>query len=512
MMVMENKLRAIKLTSDFWNNYRELIVKEVLPYQWEVMNDTAEINITHEPGGNEEHQTHSRAIQNLEIAAGMKAGEHNGYTFQDTDVYKWLEAAAYSLAYHPDEQLRQITDRLIDLIADAQDEDGYLVTFFQIEAPERKFARLKQSHELYTMGHYIEAAVAYYEVTGNKKALEIAERMADCMLMHFGVENGKIAGYDGHPEIELALGRLYELTKNEDYLSLAKFYIDERGQDDFFDRQIEADGFERDVIDGMRNFPLSYYQAAAPIREQETAEGHAVRVVYLCTGMAKVARYTGDKSLLEACKRLWHNIVQQKMYITGGVGSTNVGESFTGNYDLPNDTMYGETCASVGMAFFAKEMLELENRGEYADVLEKQLFNGIISGMSLDGTHFFYVNPLQADPEVSDHNPSRNHVLTDRAEWFGCACCPSNVARLVASVDRYIYTVKEDTILSHQFISNQATFENGVSISQTSNYPWEGEIHYSVENPHSAKSTLGIRIPAWSQENFSIKVNGRLKS
>ncbi|SMI83941.1 Uncharacterized protein conserved in bacteria [Enterococcus faecium] len=287
------------------------------------------------------------------------------------------------------------------------------------------------------------------------------------------------------------------MTQKESYLTLAKFYIDERVQDDFFDRQIEADGFERDVIDGMRNFPLSYYQAAEPIREQETAEGHAVRVVYLCTGMAKVGRYTNDESLLKACKRLWNNIVEQKMYITGGVGSTNIGESFTGNYDLPNDTMHGETCASVGMAFFAKEMLELESKGEYADVLEKQLFNGIISGMSLDGAHFFYVNPLQADPEVSEHNPSRNHVLTDRAEWFGCACCPSNVARLVASVDHYIYTVKDTMILSHQFISNDATFESGVTIIQTSNYPWEGQIYYEINNPNDVETTLGIRIPAW---------------
>lgn len=504
----KNRLKKIEITSPFWKQYRELIVDEVLPYQWEVMNDSADINITHEPGGNDEHQEHSHAIQNLEIAAGLKKGTHNGYTFQDTDVYKWLEAAAYSLRYQPNEELQTITDRLIDLIEEAQEEDGYLVTFFQIEAPERKFARLKQSHELYTMGHYMEAAVAYYDVTQNQKALSIAIKMADCLVEHFGHGADQIPGYDGHPEIELALARLYEATEKQAYLTLAEFFINERGQDDFFDRQIQKDGFERDLIDGMRNFPLSYYQAAEPVREQATAEGHAVRVVYLCTGMAQVARLTGDKSLLATCQRFWNNIVKQKMYITGGIGSTNIGEAFTGNYDLPNDTMYGETCASVGMAFFAQEMLKLETKGEYGDVLEKELFNGIISGISLDGTHFFYVNPLQADQEISSHNPSREHVLNKRAEWFGCACCPSNVARLIASVDRYIYTVKDETILSHQFISNMATFENGIAIQQTSNYPWEGMVSYTIENNSAEAQQIGIRIPEWSQKKAQLLIDG----
>ncbi|MDT2821982.1 glycoside hydrolase family 127 protein [Enterococcus devriesei] len=504
----KNRLKKIEITSPFWKQYRELIVDEVLPYQWEVMNDSADINITHEPGGNDEHQEHSHAIQNLEIAAGLKKGTHNGYTFQDTDVYKWLEAAAYSLRYQPNEELQTITDRLIDLIEEAQEEDGYLVTFFQIEAPERKFARLKQSHELYTMGHYMEAAVAYYDVTQNQKALSIAIKMADCLVEHFGHGADQIPGYDGHPEIELALARLYEATEKQAYLTLAEFFINERGQDDFFDRQIQKDGFERDLIDGMRNFPLSYYQAAEPVREQATAEGHAVRVVYLCTGMAQVARLTGDKSLLATCQRFWNNIVKQKMYITGGIGSTNIGEAFTGNYDLPNDTMYGETCASVGMAFFAQEMLKLETKGEYGDVLEKELFNGIISGISLDGTHFFYVNPLQADQEISSHNPSREHVLNKRAEWFGCACCPSNVARLIASVDRYIYTVKDETILSHQFISNMATFENGITIQQTSNYPWEGMVSYTIENNSAEAQQIGIRIPEWSQKKAQLLIDG----
>ncbi|MHC9537225.1 glycoside hydrolase family 127 protein [Dellaglioa sp. BT-FLS60] len=502
-------MKKIEITSSFWRRYRELIVKEVLPYQWAVMNDEADIDIAHEPGGNEADSKNSHAIANLKIAAGQETGHHFGYPFQDTDVYKWLEAAAYSFNYHPDANLREITDNLIDLIAEAQDEDGYLSTFFQIDAPERKFKRLKQSHELYTMGHYIEAGIAYYQATGNKKALDIAIKMADCIDNHFGLSAGKIHGGDGHPEIELALMRLYDETQESKYLALTQFFINQRGQDpEFFDDQIKLDGLDNDLIDGMKSFPDAYYQAGEPIIDQETAEGHAVRVVYLCTGMAHLARETGDKELLAACHRFWNDIVQKRMYITGGIGSTNIGEAFTYDYDLPNDTMYGETCASVGMAFFAKQMLGIEAKGEYGDVLEKELFNGTLSGMSLDGKHFFYVNPLEADPVISKNNPSRNHVLTQRADWFGCACCPSNVARLIASVDTYIYHETDNVILSDQFIANKAEFDNGITIEQTNNFPWDGDIQYHLANPNSQTFKFGIRIPGWSQANYQVTVNG----
>lgn len=496
--------QKVKIKSKFWNQYRELIVDKVLPYQWEVMNDK-DIEMTHEPGGNEEHLSHSHAIQNLEIVAGIKVGDHNGYPFQDTDVYKWLEAAAYSLSYHDDPKMVELTEKLIDLIASAQEDDGYFVTYFQIKAENRKFARLKQSHELYTMGHFIEAAVAYYQVTQNEKVLNIAINMADCIDANFGV--GKIEGTDGHPEIELALARLYEVTGEARYINLAKYFIDIRGTNNFFDEQIQTDGIDRDVIDGMKNFPLSYYQAQDSIMNQKTAEGHAVRMVYLCAGMAKVANHLNDEKLKSACKVFWENIVNKKMYITGAIGSTNIGESFTGDYDLPNDTMYGETCASVAMAFFAKEMLGLEADGKYADVLEKELFNGIISGMSLDGTHFFYVNPLQANDYVTRTNPSRSHAITSRAEWFGCACCPSNVARLIASIDRYIYSESEEVILSHQFISNEAVLKKGLVVNQITDFPWDNKVKYEVRNQSGDLCKFGIRIPSWSKST-KIRVDG----
>ncbi|MEE8824433.1 Non-reducing end beta-L-arabinofuranosidase [Lentilactobacillus sunkii] len=503
------KLNNVKVTSDFWKRYRELVVKEVLPYQWKVMNDEADISISEDPQNNGQDKN-SHAIANLKIAAGEMKGHHYGFPFQDTDVYKWLEAAAYSFGYHPNPDLKKITDNLIDLIAKAQDDDGYLSTYFQIDAPERKFKRLQQSHELYTMGHYIEAGVAYHHETGNKKALDIAKRMADCIDRNFGLEEGKIPGYDGHPEIELALARLYEETGEKRYLDLAHYFLNQRGQDPaFFEKQIKADGdsTDRDLIAGMRDFKREYYLAAEPIKDQKVPHGHAVRVVYLCTGMAYVARYTGDKDLLAACDRFWNDIVKRQMYITGNIGQTTTGEAFTYDYDLPNDTDYGETCASVGMSFFARQMLNIHAKGEYADVLEKELFNGALSGMALDGKHFFYVNPLEADPAASKGNPGKSHVLTHRADWFGCACCPANLARLIASVDEYLYTVNGDTILSHQFISNDAEFDDGLKISQTNHFPWSGDIHYEISNPDEKSFKLGIRIPNWSAD-FTLEING----
>ncbi len=502
------KLSKVKVTSDFWKRYRELIVKEVLPYQWKVMNDEADINIAEDPLNNGNNKN-SHAVANLKIAAGLMKGHHYGFPFQDTDVYKWLEAAAYSFGYHPNPDLKKITDNLIDLIAKAQEPDGYLSTYFQIDAPERKFKRLQQSHELYTMGHYIEAGVAYYKATGNKKALDIATRMADCIDNNFGLEEGKIPGYDGHPEIELALSRLYEVTHEQKYMDLAHYFLKQRGVDPaFFEKQIKADGEspDRDLIPGMRDFNREYYLAAEPIKDQKVPHGHAVRVVYLCTGMAYVARYTGDKDLLAACDRFWNDLVKRQMYITGNIGQTTTGEAVTYDYDLPNDTDYGETCASVGLSFFARQMLHIHAKGEYGDVLEKELFNGALSGMALDGKHFFYVNPLEADPVASKGNPGKSHIITHRADWFGCACCPANLARLIAGIDQYLYTVTDDAILSTQFISNEATFENDVKIVQTNNFPWKGDIHYAISNPNQASFKLGIRIPGWSPK-FDLKVN-----
>ncbi|MFC8598408.1 glycoside hydrolase family 127 protein [Isoptericola sp. NPDC057191] len=503
-------LVALEITSPFWVRYRDLVVDEVLPYQWRVMTDEADIEIAHEPGGNEASYASSHAVANFEIAAGRASGRHSGYVFQDTDVYKWLEAVAYALRYRPDAaHLRRLADSVVELVAAAQEPDGYLCTFFQIEAPERRFARLRESHELYTMGHGIEALVAYHEVTGDERALRVAVAMADCLDRAFGRGPGQLRGYDGHAEVELALARLHEATGEDRYLALARFFLTERGQDpEFFDRQVAEDGPERSLIDGMHAFDRAYFQAAEPVTEMATADGHAVRLAYLVTGMAQVGRLADDPELSASAERLWHNVTRRRMYVTGAVGSAQHGERFTTDHDLPNDTVYGETCASVGMAFLGRALLRARPDGEFADVVERELFNSAVSGMSQDGTTFFYVNPLEADP-AWHANPGLAHVLTRRADWFGCACCPSNVARLVASVDQYVYSATDDdTVLVSQYIASEATFDGGVRISQASQLPWGGTVRLDVANPDGRRLRLGVRIPQWSAGAYRLVVDG----
>ena len=509
---MTTRLPRVEVTSPFWRRYRDLVRESVLPYQWDVISDAIAVRMPSDPGGNTNEVPRSGAVQNLRIAAGQASGEFTGFLFQDSDVYKWLEAVAYSLMERDDAVLRAHADEMVELISQAQQDDGYLDSYFQIKEPKRRFRRLSQSHELYVMGHYIEAGVAYWEATGSELALDVARRMADCIDANFGPGQGKIHGGDGHPEIEIALTRLYAVTDERRYLDLAHWFVVVRGQDrDFYRRQDEADGGEG-FFGGLQYLMRSgtYLQADKPFLEQTELNGHAVRALYLLAGAADVARLTGDERVRETVGRLWDDVTRRRMYVTGQVGSTQVGESFTYDYDLPNGTVYGETCASVALAFVARRMLQASARGEYGDVLERELFNGAIAGMSLDGRHFFYVNPLEADPLASRRDPGRQHVLTRRAEWFGCACCPANLARLVSSVDRYIYTELDggSTVLLHQFISSRAEFASGFTVSQESDYPWEGSVSISAENHGETDVRLGVRIPAWARTGFSLRVGG----
>ena len=505
------QINDVKITDKFWSKYIELVRTEMIPYQWNVLNDQGNITIQKERNDETIPSEKSHAIENFKIAAGLKEGNHYGWVFQDSDVYKWLEAVAYSLNHYYDNKLKKLADSVIDLLELAQEKDGYLNTYFSIEEPERRFKKLAESHELYCAGHYIEAAIAYYNVTKNEKALSIACKLADCIDSNFGTKPGKIRGYDGHEEIELALAKLYQVTKENKYLELSRFFLYERGTDTtFFDRQKKEDSGKKPIIEGMKNRPLSYYQAHKPILEQEEAEGHAVRLVYLCTAMADVAYLSEDQEMLEACRRLWKNIVEKKMYITGGIGSTVDGEAFTSDYDLPNDTMYCETCASIGLIFFAYNMLKNEVKGSYADVMERALYNSVISGMALDGKHFFYVNPLEVTPENSAKDPGKSHVKVTRPEWFGCACCPPNLARLLSSLDKYMYTIHDDTIYTNLYVESQTSLEvKGikVNVNQKSNYPWDGDITFNIEPGTPIAFGLGLRIPEWSKK-YKIYVNG----
>lgn len=508
---MEMKIRDIRITDPFWLHYRSIVRHEMIPYQWKVLNDEIDVRIERERDDPSIPNEKSHALENFRIAAGVHPGHHYGWVFQDSDVYKWLEAVAYVLMEEMDDALKQAADGVVDLIAAAQEEDGYLGTYFTIDEPDRKFKSLMDSHELYCAGHFMEAAAAYYEATGNLKALDTAEKLADYIERNLGPEGA--FGYDGHEEVEIGLMKLYHVTGQERYLHLGTHFLRIRGTDeDFFGEQRKKDPGKKPLIRGLENFKRSYFQVHRPPVEQDTAEGHAVRLVYLCTAMADAAVSGGNRDMLEACRKIWRNIVDRRMYITGGIGSTVHGEAFTFDYDLPNDTMYCETCASVGLVFFASQMLRNESNGEYGDVMERALYNTVLSGTALDGKHFFYVNPLEVNPIASKLDPGKSHVKPVRPEWLGCACCPPNLARLIASIDRYIYTIKEDCILVNLFISSTVDLpvpDGNVRITQTTNYPESGRIHISVSSDTDHPQSLGIRIPGWSR-SYKVTVDGKL--
>jgi len=493
------KDQTVNIKDDFWGEYIRLVQDVVIPYQYEVLHDKA-------PGAEPSH-----AIANFEIAAGRKKGEFYGWVFQDSDVAKWLEAVGYSLSIKRDSELERQADEVIDLVGEAQQEDGYLNTYFTIKEPGKRWTNLNDCHELYCAGHFIEAAVSYYEATGKRKLLDIMCRMVDHIDSVFGPEEGKIRGYDGHQEIELALVKLYRLTGKERYLKLSSFFINERGQQpNFLKEQWDNLGKINFFTGRKEDLDLKYYQSHLPVREQEVAVGHAVRAVYMYTAMADLAAITGDESLREACERLWNNITNKQMYITGGIGSTHRGEAFTFDYDLPNDSVYAETCASIGLIFFAQRMLKISPDARYADVMERALYNNVLGSMAQDGKHYFYVNPLEVWPRACSCNPDKHHVKSERQGWFGCACCPPNVARLLTSLNQYIYTIHGDTLYTNLYIGSELTTQLGgteVAIQQESTYPWKGTVSMKINPAAEAEFGIALRIPSWS-EGMEIRVNG----
>ena len=503
----------VKITSEFWGRYRNLVRTEMIPFQWNVLNDVAGIKIEKERLNDDGIPSEkSHAMENFRIAAGRAKGTHYGWTFQDSDVYKWLEAVAYSLREKMDPELEKKALEVIDLIADAQEEDGYLDTFYSILGIQYRYQSLAGSHELYCMGHFIEAAVAYYVATGNEKVLSVAKKAADNIDDNFGPEDGKIHGYDGHEEIEIGLLRLFHVTGENRYLYLAKYFLMERGKHPDFFREQAAKYKGPNALNGIEKAADTYFQNHKPILQQDTAEGHAVRVVYMCTALADLAATTGDAEVYEACKKLWNNITSRRMFITGGIGSTFHGESFTLDYDLPNDTMYCETCAAIGLIFFARQMLRIEPKAEYAEVMERALYNCALAGMALDGKHFFYVNPLEVNPAKSLKDPGKSHVKPVRPSWLGCACCPPNLARMITSLDDYVYTISDDSILINQYIDSDSSLDlkDGiVTIKQTTEYPWDEKDNIVIKNETKSVVRIGIRIPAWSSE-ASLKINGKV--
>lgn len=493
----------VKVNGRFWAGYQALVRDTVIPYQWEALNDRVE-------GAEPSH-----AIKNLKIAAGLTQGEYHGFVFQDSDLAKWLEAAAYSLETCPDAMLEQNVDSAVELLGQAQQSDGYLNSYFTVKEPGGRWTNLYECHELYCAGHMIEAAVAYFRATGKRQFLDIMCRFADYIAQVFGPGPGQVRGYCGHEEIELALVKLYRATGEKKYLDLAVYFINERGCEPFyFDIEWEKRGKTSYWTGGVIPKPslrAIYYQAHRPVREQEDAVGHAVRAVYLYTAMADIARETGDESLHSACVKLWRSIVARRMYITGGIGSMHEDEAFSLDYDLPNDTVYAETCASIGLIFFARKMLSLELKGEYADTMERALYNTVLAGMAQDGKTFFYVNPLEVWPDASEKNLGKRHVLPRRPPWFACACCPPNVARLIASLGQYIYTTTSNTIGVNLFIGSEldVRLDSGnARIVQRADSPYDGSVSIEIAGATGSEFTIAVRIPGWCRD-AKLDINGR---
>jgi len=437
-------------------------------------------------------------IDNFEKAAGRMAGGHEGvYVFNDSDVFKIIEGAAYSLSLHPDPELDAYLDDIIAKIAAAQEEDGYLYTVRTIAEhndtvdqldPERagreRWSNLPINHELYNVGHLYEAAVAHYRATGKRSLLDVALKNADLIDRVFGPNPGQKRDVPGHQEIEMGLVRLYRVTGEEKYLNLAKFFLDERGH--AHGRELYA-----------RHDNPGYMQDHEPVVEQSEAVGHAVRAAYMYCGMADVAALTGDAGYVDAIDRIWENVVARKLYLTGGIGARHRGEAFGDDYELPNETAYAETCAAIANAMWNLRMFLLHGDAKYVDVLERVIYNGFLSGVSFGGDRFFYVNPLAFDGSFDFNRKS----LT-RQPWFDCSCCPSNVVRFVPSLTGYVYATRGDALYVNLYMANRAAVElNGVAvrITQETDYPWEGRVRIRVEPRQPAEFTVAVRIPGWAR-------------
>ncbi len=458
----------VQIHDSFWSPRQEVNRTASLPLNFEML----------EKAGN---------IRNFELAAARAASGFTGPVFMDSDVHKALEAASYSLASHPDPALEKRLDEIIAKLAAAQLADGYLDTYYIVKEPGRRWTNLRDNHELYCAGHMIEAAVAHFRATGKTSFLTGAARLADHNGSVFGP--GKRMGYPGHPEIELALVKLWRATGEKRYLELARFFIENRGRK-FFATEHHTP---------LGEYDGAYWQDDVPICDHRTIKGHAVRAAYLLSGATDVAGETGDQALLKMINRVWRNTTERNMYITGGIGPSASNEGFTHDYDLPNLTAYQETCASVALAQWNHRLALLYGDARFADVFERSLYNGVLAGVSLDGQRFFYVNPLESAG------------LHHRSPWFGCACCPPNVARTLASLGGYAYAVSDDALWVNLYIQGSASATlNGrkLTLNVETDYPWDGKV---VLRPHvnqTSRFDLRLRIPGWCQE-ATVAVNGQ---
>ncbi|EEY83591.1 hypothetical protein HMPREF0103_1832 [Bacteroides sp. 2_1_33B] len=421
-------------------------------------------------------------IRNFENAAKGE-GEHSGIFFDDSDVYKALEGMAYSLINNPDPELEKKADEWIDKFAAAQQPDGYINTFYTLTGLDKRWTNMDK-HEMYCAGHMIEAGVAYFQATGKRKLLDVCIRMTDHMMSQFGP--GKRHWVPGHEEIELALVKLYQTTQEQKYLDFAYWLLEERGHG----HGTMGDEGKWDPV---------YYQDIVPVRQLTDISGHAVRCMYLYCGMADVAALKNDTGYIATIDRLWDDVVHRNMYITGGIGSSHDNEGFTEDYDLPNLDAYCETCASVGMVLWNQRMNQLTGDSKYIDVLERSLYNGALAGISLGGDRFFYVNPLESK---GDHH---------RQEWYGCACCPSQLSRFLPSIGNYIYASSDDALWVNLYIGNTGQIrigETDIQLTQETDYPWDGSVKLTISTSQPLEKEIRLRIPNWCK-TYDLSINGK---
>jgi len=443
-------IENVHLEDSFWAPRISMIREKTIPSQHEIIEETGR-------------------LFNFRRASGKERGGFRGLYFNDSDVYKWVEAAAFSLAAGRNDDLHRLTRQTILEIISAQDDDGYLNTYFTFENKKKRWTNLRDMHELYCAGHLIQAAITYYRATGEHELIDAACRFADHIDETFRL--GKRDGTPGHPEIEMALVELYRLTGKRRYLELSKFFLDNRG---------------KGLIGGS-----PYHIDHKPFRELDEIVGHAVRSVYLNCGAADLYMEIGDERLLEALFRLWRSMTERKMYITGGIGSRYVGESFGEDYELPNVTAYAETCAAIANVMWNWRMLLITGEARFADVMELALYNGVLAGISIDGEEYFYVNPL------ADRGTHR------RQRWFKCACCPPNIARLLASIPGYFYSISSEGIWLHLYAQGKVSIDvNGVSVklTQWTRYPWGGDVKIMVQPETESSFSMFLRIPGWSRK------------
>jgi len=489
-------LSAVDIRDDFWTPRLETNRLVTLEHQYD-------------------HIKANGCLDNFRRVLGEAGGEFEGPMFLDANAYKWLEAASYALRKGEMPWLREKIDEVVSLIERAQAEDGYLCTFFMLADGENRWTNFSRMHELYCAGHLIEAAIAHHRSTGETRLLDVARQLADHIDERFGPGQREIV--PGHEEIELALVELYRETGERRYLDLSKCLIDRRGQDpsplaaefskqwdlgstENYDEVLQSIEANQGVfLDESGTYDGRFAQDHAPVREQESVEGHAVRATYLYTAVAALLQEVDDAELFDAVERLWENMVRKRMYVTGGVGSTPEGESLTEDYDLPNETAYAETCAAIGNVRWSQKMFELTGEAKYIDVLERALYNGVLVGVSLDGTRFSYSNPLET------------HGSYERKEWLYVACCPPNLTRTLASIEQYVYAQDGDSLFVNLYIGSD--FETTVSghpirLEQRTEYPWKGDMDVEMSLEAPTEFTMKFRIPEWAN-GHEIAVNDR---